>query len=177
MEISVRPLRKSDLPAADRIMRLAFGTFLGLPDPLTVFGDKDYVRTHWLLDPMAAFGAAAGGQLVGSSFATCWGSVGFFGPLTVHPDLWDQGIAKHLLDPTMERFAQWGMRHAGLYTFAGSPKHIALYQKFGFWPRFLTAIMSKSANPANPSGTGSHWSRYAEVPEGEQEGACAPAAS
>jgi len=26
---------------------------------------------------------------------------------------------------------------------ANSPKHVGLYQKFGFWPRFLTAIMSK----------------------------------
>ena len=24
-----------------------------------------------------------------------------------------------------------------------SPKHLGLYQKFGFWPRFLTAIMAK----------------------------------
>ena len=34
------------------------------------------------------------------------------------------------------------MREAGLFTFAHSPKHVGLYQKFGFWPRFLTAIMS-----------------------------------
>jgi len=31
--VSTRPLGESDLPEADRIMRLAFGTFLGLPDP------------------------------------------------------------------------------------------------------------------------------------------------
>src|SRR6516162_9082393 len=45
----------------------------------------------------------------------------------------------------MDLFGKWGVREAGLFTFAHSPKHIALYQKFGFWPRFLTAIMSKSA--------------------------------
>jgi hypothetical protein len=32
--ITIRLLRESDLPVADRILRLAFGTFLGLPDPL-----------------------------------------------------------------------------------------------------------------------------------------------
>lgn len=32
----------------------------------------------------------------------------------------------------------------GLFTFAHSTKHIHLYQKYGFWPRFLTAIMSKN---------------------------------
>jgi hypothetical protein len=26
---------------------------------------------------------------------------------------------------------------------APSPKHLGLYQRFGFWPRFLTAIMAK----------------------------------
>ena len=30
-DISVRPLQKNDLSAADDIMRLAFGTFFGLP--------------------------------------------------------------------------------------------------------------------------------------------------
>jgi len=28
-------------------------------------------------------------------------------------------------------------------THAGSPRHLGLYQKFGFWPRFLTAVMKK----------------------------------
>ncbi|MBI2875773.1 MAG: GNAT family N-acetyltransferase [Candidatus Tectomicrobia bacterium] len=167
MEISVRPLRESDLPAADRILRLAFGTFLGLPDPLTMFGDKDYIRTRWRLDPTAALGAEADGQLVGSNFATHWGSVGFFGPLSVHPDFWDQGVAKQLLEPTLELFARWGVRHAGLYTFAQSPKHIGLYQRFGFWPRFLTAIMSR---PVPPVGSLPPGSRYSEVPKNEQAG-------
>lgn len=168
MDISVRPLRESDLPTADHIRRLAFGTFLGLPEPLRFGGDADYVRTRWLADPTAAFGAELGGELVGSNFATKWGSVGFFGPLTVRPDLWDRGIAKRLLEPVMELFARWGIRHAGLFTFAQSPKHVGLYQRFGFWPRFLTAIMSKSVEP--PVGT-PEWSGYSELPTREREGA------
>jgi hypothetical protein len=46
----------------------------------------------------------------------------------------------------MDLFAKWGVIEAGLFTFAESPKHIGLYQKFGFWARFLTAIMSKGVN-------------------------------
>jgi hypothetical protein len=42
MQIRTRPLEQHDLAEADRIMRLAFGTFLGLPDPMTMFGDSDY---------------------------------------------------------------------------------------------------------------------------------------
>ena len=166
-KITVRPLRESDLPVADHIMRLAFGTFLGLPDPLTFMGDAGYVRTRWLAAPTAAFAAELDGELVGSNFASNWGSVGFFGPLTVRPDLWDQGIAHRLLEPTMELFAQWGTRHTGLFTFPHSPKHIHLYQKFDFWARFLTPIMAK---PVAPLGPGSQWSKYSELPErGRQE--------
>jgi GNAT superfamily N-acetyltransferase len=164
--VLVRPLREEDLPTADHIMRLAFGTFLGLPDPLTFMGDADYVRTRWAADPAAAFGAEVGGELVGSNFATKWGSVAFFGPLTVRPDFWDRGVAQQLLEATMELFERWEIRHAGLFTFAESPKHVALYQKFGFWPRFLTPIMSK---PVEPTAGSPHWSRYSEVSEDERE--------
>ena len=38
-DISVRPLQETDLPTADHIMRLAFGTFLGLPEPTSFMGD------------------------------------------------------------------------------------------------------------------------------------------
>jgi GNAT superfamily N-acetyltransferase len=85
------------------------------------------------------------GKLVGSNLAANWGSFGFFGPLTVLPELWGQRIAQKLLAPTMDLFEKWGVREAGLYTFANSPKHVALYQKFGFWPGFLTALLSKDA--------------------------------
>src|SRR5690349_18817511 len=139
--VTVRPLREQDLPVAGRSMRLAFGTFLGMPEPLKFMGDADYARTRWIADPSAAFAAELAGELVGTNFATRWGSVGFFGPLTIRPDLWDRGIAQLLLGPTMDLFDRWGLRHAGLFTFPNSAKHLALYQKFGFWPRFLTALM------------------------------------
>ncbi len=44
-----------------------------------------------------------------------------------------------------------GTQHAGLFTFAHSQKHVGLYQRFGFWPRFLTALMSKT--PEQTKGT------------------------
>ena len=107
MEISIRPLQESDLPEADRIFRLSFGTFLNLPDPIAFFGDADYVRSRFLADPSAAYGAEviddssrSGGKkkLVGSNFTTNCGSVGFFGPLTIHPEFCSKDIAKRLLE-------------------------------------------------------------------------------
>jgi hypothetical protein len=72
----------------------------------------------------------------------------------------------------MERFAQWGIEHAGLFTWSYSPKHTYLYQKFGFWARFLTAIMSKSIVERLMVGEDepeSQWSRFSGLPEGDRE--------
>ncbi len=165
MKPTIRPLTERDLPVAGRIISLAFGTFLGAPEPEKVFADLDYAGTRWRTDPTAAFVAELDGEVVGSNFAVRWGSVGFFGPLTVRPDLWAHGIGVQLMEPVMDCFERWNVTQAGLFTFAQSPKHVGLYQKFGFWPRFLTAIMSKQVQiPANPS----RWSRYSEVPESER---------
>jgi GNAT superfamily N-acetyltransferase len=165
MRISVRLLREDDLPAAHRICRLAFGTFTGHPEPEKFGGDMDKIRPRWLADPKAAFGAEVDGELVGSVFVAHWGSVGYFGPLTVHPDFWGRGIAQGLLEPTMDLFAGWQTRHNGLYTFSNSPMHLALYQKYGFWPRFLTATMTKTVKPERlKKGIAG----YSEAPEPER---------
>jgi N-acetylglutamate synthase-like GNAT family acetyltransferase len=162
--IEVLPMRQSDIPQADRIMRLAFGTFLGLPDPLSFMGDGDYVKTRYTANPSAALVAEVNGKLAGSNFALKWGSVGIFGPLTIHPDLWNKGVAKRLLEKTMDLFDGWKIKHAGLFTFAQSMKHIYLYQKYGFWPRFLTSIMSKTIGQALKSEQSSYsWSRFSEL--------------
>jgi len=142
-EVSIEPLQEGNLAEADRIFRLAFGTFLGLPDPAQFHQGGELIRSRWIADPSATFGAKIQGRLAGTNFGTNWGSVGFFGPLTVHPDYWDRGIGKLLMEPIMDLFSRWGTTHAGLFTFAQSQKHVGLYQRFGFWPRFLTAIMSK----------------------------------
>ena len=182
MKVTIRLMQEADLDAADRVMRLAFGTFLRLPDPLAFMGDADYVYTRWRADPTAVFCAEAGGEIVGSVFVGNWGSVGFFGPLTVHPDYWDSGVAQLLLRRVMECFEQWGTRHMGLYTFATSLKHIALYRKFGFWPRFLTMSMEKvvegpavavggDAGTAGGAGAGeTRWTKFSDVSSGEREG-------
>ena len=148
--VSVRPLDTADLDRADEILRVAFGTFLGVPD---LFGTADYVRTRFAADPRAAFAATVDGELVGSNFAANWGSVGFFGPLTVRPNLWDQGVGKSLMEPIMGCFESWGNSHIGLFTFSHSPKHLELYRRYGFWPRFLTAVMRKPVAAPNSAPT------------------------
>ena len=162
----VSALDESDLPEAARIVRLAFGTFIGVPDPENFWNDRDYVYGRHHAAHVAAFGAKLDGQLVGSNFATRWGSVGFFGPLTVRPELQERGVARALLARTMEQFDSWGTRHVGLFTFAQSAKHIALYQKYGFSARFLTAIMSA---PVVARQGAAGWSRFSQLSEARQQ--------
>ena len=123
----VASLKETDLPEAERIFRVAFGTFLSVPEPETFWSDRDYIYGRWRAPHVAALGATRDGQLIGSNFITKWGTVGFFGPITVRPDLQEQGTAKALLAGTVEQFDVWGTTHSGLFTFAQSAKHVALY--------------------------------------------------
>jgi predicted N-acetyltransferase YhbS len=166
MESVIRSLKEADLEEADRVSRLSFGTFLGLPDPMSFFGDADYIRTRFRADPSLSLAAEVDGNFVGSNFIANWGSVGVFGPLTVHPDFWDKAVAKRLLDKTMEIFERLKTKHIGIFTFSNSPKHVHLYQKYDFWPRFLTAVMSKPVNSEYAMKDGQEmisWTKYSDM--------------
>lgn len=143
--MDVRPLPECDLEEADRIFRLAFGTFVGLPDPMQFAGDAEYIRPRWRSPACAAIGAYESERLIGSNVVTRWGRFGFFGPLTVLPEYWDRGVGQMLLQETMRLYEDWGTDVIALFTFPQSTKHVGLYQKFGFWPQMLTAVMAKDA--------------------------------
>jgi len=143
MQITTRPLLLSELKEAERICNLAFGTFLGHPDPERFMAGHDYIRSRWNSSPGSAFAAEAEGRLVGSNLATNWGSFSFFGPLTVDPKFWNQKIGSALMHPVLGCFEHWECRLQGLFTFAQSSKHVGLYEKFGFWPRFITKIVER----------------------------------
>ena len=77
-------------------------------------------------------------------FAARWGSFGFFGPLTVHPEpLGPRHRRAGCSVLFLESFERWGVRQAGLFTVASSAKHIGLYQGHGFWPGSLTVVAAK----------------------------------
>ncbi len=134
----MRPLTETDLDGAEQIVRDAFGDFLGLD----VFGDTALLHTRFHALHTVSLGAFADGELAGATVATRWGSVAYFGPLAVAPKRWGNGIGRRLVEATTDVLAAWDAAHQGLFTFAQSPQHHGLYQQFGFWPRFLTAIMS-----------------------------------
>jgi GNAT superfamily N-acetyltransferase len=170
---SVRPLALTDLAEAQRIVRRAFGTFLGAPDPDDFWTDFDYVYGRHGAEHVASFAADHEGALAGVNFATRWGSVGFFGPIATRPELWNRGIAQPLVAAASEALDAWGVTHAGLCTFPHSTKHVWLYQKFGFHPRFITPVMAAPVPPDAPPPA--ERASYAALPPGERtfaEAAC-----
>lgn len=164
---TIRPLVEADLPQTWQIARTAFGTFLGAPDPANFWADRDLHFGRFRAPHVEAFVAEEDGAIVGSNFATRWGSVGFFGPLTTRPERWNSGYAQPLVAAVCDAFDRWQVSHAGLYTFADSAKHVHLYGKFGFHPRFLTAIMSAPA----VAGELPDYARYSELASPAREAA------
>ncbi len=148
MSVIVRPLREADLDRADQIMRVAFGTFVGLPEPTAFGGDSEFVRPRWRANPEACFALEVDGVLAGSNLATRWGRFGFFGPLSIHPEYWDRGFASPLMEPIVATFDDWKLDQAGLFTFPHSAKHIGLYQKFGFRAQALNLVMGRTVPEA-----------------------------
>ncbi len=162
-DIVIRHMTEEDIQEAGRIIRLAFGTFRGKEDPENYRADSRYAYPRYNADPSASFVAELNGKVIGSNFGLRWGSVGIFGPLTIHPDFWDKGIGSKLMESVVECFEKWGVTHSGAMTFANSPKHINLYRKFGYHPRFLIPVMSKKIDPiSNPSNSKYTWTKYSE---------------
>jgi GNAT superfamily N-acetyltransferase len=147
LPIHIGTLHEKELPEAHRIMRLAFGTFLGLPDPLAFLGDRNFIAPRFHAMNTRVIAARLENRLMGVSVATRWGSFAFLGPVAVLPEFWNRGVAQRLIRPAIRAFEKWEARQSGLFTFPASSGHIALYQKFGFWPRFLTAIMGRAPEP------------------------------
>lgn len=89
-------------------------------------------RYRLALDPQGCHVAIAGGEVAGVNFSVLRGTLGWFGPLAVRPELQGVGIAQALVSECIRSAQGRGMRLMGLETLANSPQHIHLYQKLGF---------------------------------------------
>jgi predicted N-acetyltransferase YhbS len=141
-------MERTDFDAADRVLRLAFGTRLRLPDPMTFRGDSHILQPRWATDPETAFVAEAEGRLVGSIIGMDWGRVFVLGPLSVDPAFAGRGIARLLMRSLMSWVDERGFDLAALFTVPNSPTHIRLYESFGFVPNTLTPVMTMPVAPA-----------------------------
>lgn len=158
--VVIRPMGERDVDAADRAMRLAFGTFFGFPEPAKFRADAEMIRPRWTADPSVALVAELDGRVVGSGLGADWGSMFIIGPVSVHPELWSRGIARHLMDGLIGLIAaRSAVTLAGLFTHPQSTKHVRLYESYGFLPNYLTGVMSKPIAAAGAADTGTLLSR------------------
>ncbi|WP_019504015.1 GNAT family N-acetyltransferase [Pleurocapsa sp. PCC 7319] len=165
VEISL--LQESQLPEAAKLLKLSFGTFLGLKEPMS-FGNGAEYMSRWYRESLGAFAAKADGKLVGHCMVANWGSCAGFGPIVTHPDYWDRGIGSQLIDASWSKFYEWESQQILFCTHANSPKHLHFYGKFGAEPRFLIALCTKTLLPIQPPRLKSQ--RYSHLsPEQQKE--------
>jgi len=167
----IRPSQQQELSQADQVFRLAFGTAANLSDPLQMFGDAGYMQ-RWYLETGCAIVAEKDGKIIGSNFLVRWGSLGLFGPLSVHPDYWNQGIASELMRATMEQFEQWQIPAITFFTSSHSAKHLWFYSKFGFSPGYLTTVLEKPVTLPVSEQSATLYSTLSPQQQEEALGAC-----
>src|SRR5579862_4338331 len=84
-KILIRDLRQDEIEKAESLVRLAFGTFLRIPDPLENPRNRQMILHRFRNDPKNILAAELNGEMVATNVLTIWGSFAFFGPLTVRP--------------------------------------------------------------------------------------------
>jgi len=145
--IKIRRVRKGDLSKVRDVIEQAFGDFFERQvgtRPRQVFGGAQYVHHRWLMEPWGCFVAEEGeGKIVGAAVAVMWGTVGLVGPIAVLTNYQNQDIGQQLLAACQEFFDENHATLQGLATYPYSPKHLMLYQKFGYRPKGLVVITAK----------------------------------
>lgn len=147
MDIVVRPLAAADLPAASRINRAAFSKFFGIPEPATFRVGADVIGPRWRLWPEAGVALDLDGHLAAAGLMIRWGSVAILGPVVVAPEHWSKGLARVLMPRLLEQVGRGDFAFTGLVTHPQSPKHVRLYESYGFRMQRITAVMAKPVAP------------------------------
>jgi GNAT superfamily N-acetyltransferase len=147
-DLEIKSLNERDIIQIDRVFREAFSLHVGHPVPET-FAPGRSCMARLLTEPQGAFGAYISGELVAIAFATVWGSIGVFGPLAVKPGHWNAGLGRKLLQQSVTFFKQKAVSDMVLCTFPDSVKHVSLYQKYGFHPGHIIAMMSRLVSSAS----------------------------
>jgi N-acetylglutamate synthase-like GNAT family acetyltransferase len=145
--IKIRRVRKGDLSKVRDVLEQAFGDFFERQmgtRPRQVFNGAQYVHHRWLMEPWGCFVAEEGdGKIVGAALAVMWGTVGLVGPVAVLTNYQNQDIGQQLLTACQGFFDENKATLQGVATYPYSPKHLGLYQRFGYRPKGLVVVTGK----------------------------------
>jgi ribosomal protein S18 acetylase RimI-like enzyme len=151
-KVQIRRVRKGDLSKVKDVFEQSFGDFLERQlgtRPRQAFNGAQYVHHRWLMEPWGCFVAEEdGNKIVGAALAVTWGTVGLLGPVAVLTHYHNQTIAQQLLRAVQDFFDENKATINGAVTYPTSPRHLALYHKFGYKPKSLVALMSRSLDRA-----------------------------
>ena len=147
-KVQIRRVRKGDLAKVRDVFEQSFGDFLERQlgtRPRQAFNGAQYVHHRWLMEPWGCFVAEEdNAKIVGAALAVTWGTVGLLGPVAVLTHYHNQTIAQQLIRAVQEFFDENKATLHGVVTYPHSAKHLALFHKFGYRPKSLTAIMSRA---------------------------------
>jgi ribosomal protein S18 acetylase RimI-like enzyme len=146
-KVQIRRVRKGDLAKVRDVLEQSFGDFLERQlgtRPRQAFNGAQYVHHRWLMEPWGCFVAEEDGtKIVGAALAVTWGTVGLMGPVAVLTHYHNQTIAQQLIRAVQDFFDENKATLHGVVTYPTSAKHLALFHKFGYKPKLLTAVMSR----------------------------------
>jgi predicted N-acetyltransferase YhbS len=147
-KVQIRRVRKGDLAKVKDVLEQSFGDLLERQlgtRPRQAFNGAQYVHHRWLMEPWGCFVAEEdNAKIVGAVLAVTWGTLGLLGPVAVLTHYHNQTIAQQLIRAAQEFFEENKASLHGLVTYPHSAKHLALFHKFGYKPKSLTAIMSRA---------------------------------
>ena len=153
-KVQIRRVRKGDLAKARDVIEQTFTDFLERQlgtRPRQPFGGAQYVHHRWLMEPWGCFVAEEdNAKIVGAALAVTWGTVGILGPVAVLTNYQNQTIGQQLIRAAQEFFEENKAALQGCVTYPASPKHLFLFHKFGYKPKALTAVMSRTIDRTPP---------------------------
>jgi ribosomal protein S18 acetylase RimI-like enzyme len=151
-KVQIRRVRKGDLSKVKDVFEQSFGDFLERQlgtRPRQAFNGAQYVHHRWLMEPWGCFVAEEdSAKIVGAALAVTWGTLGLVGPIAVLTHYHNQTIAQQLMRAVQDFFEENKATLHGAVTYPTSAKHLALYHKFGYKPKSLTAVMSRALDRA-----------------------------
>lgn len=129
-----------DLPDVASVTDAAFAALHsgdGRADPAADPVPALLIRTRLTADPAGCFVAVSErdpARVTGALLSVARGTLGWFGPLAVHPQAQRCGVGTRLVAACVESWRRRGVRLMGLATFSGSASHRHFYRRAGFRP-------------------------------------------
>ncbi len=143
MKLQLRPAVPDDVTAISELIDAAYA-----PQVRRLFGDSH--RGHWghydegrvasylQREQQGVRVGFAQGRLASVVVCRCFGAVGWFHSLAVHPDLQHRGFGRQVVNDAQTYLAGQGVQAMGLMTWPDAVNNIGFYQHLGYRPTGLS---------------------------------------